>query len=506
MNFDYLIRVYRYYSDNKDRVKVGAAYPVAPSFILTARHVLADKGFDIDLAQIEITWFYKYNQDGKKYRSDPCSFNICWDGSKDSGDGHYWDAVILKCNFPNDISVKPTVLSQTVPTALKCWESRGFPAIGERNEDLTPTSLQGETFACHKEDKIFQVTATAKGKDAKGWRGASGAPVFVDNKIQGLLIESCESTEGARIDALPMHKLLGFPSFRKAIGFPNLLVNIAPERFKERIINVLKHNSNVLDLLGRIAKDNKFIGKPISMCEGMSDKAVYIVDHMFQEFDCGKDLIELALNECEILNLREEEFVLLQIVYLYFPACFAREESEFILEEYESKVSLLDSRAASSASIEFRMAAIEGRAANFDLDQTGQDGLVGRKKIHDPPAFPLEADWNTEFKKAFAKMLFEKSTSSVRYKVKNYLSEKILNTINDKLKIGRGKQGVPYLVLGDPDDKHNKNLTDEKCQQTAKNIKNLFSNLAIFSVSEDDEVIDREVDYLDWFWEKCSKR
>lgn len=509
MDYDLLIRVYRRISSDQPQVKVGTAYPVATGRILTARHVLADGEDEIDLSKLEITWFYKQGPDDKRYRSAPAELSVEWDGLKASDSANKWDAVILACSFPNDVTVTPSSLSNAVPQANKNWESRGFPAIGQREDDLYPTSLQGKTFGCAEADPKFQVFAQAKGKDAQGWCGASGAPVFADNRILGLIVESCDLTGGARIDAIPMFRLLQIPTFRDAVGLPSSeIVTIDPVRFQAKIVTILIKEPSVLELLEDTLSHKDFVGKAISVPGGnraAEQRAEHLAQNIFNDFESGKRLLQLALHECEASKAEDKKGHLYRIAYLYFPARFAWDESRVVLTEFMHGVSeLIDARAASVASIELRMAAIEERAADYDPDQTRADGPVGRRKIHDPPALALEAIGTEEFREAFAKLLFEKTSSRVKFKIKNYSS--FCARIDKKLKLGNDPRGSPYIILNDPGDKNNAHLTKVEMSKIAHELRSQYKNLFITYVSDDEEIVGREYDYLDWFWETFSKK
>jgi hypothetical protein len=507
LEYDYLIRVYRHLDGGRREVMVGTAYPVAAGRILTARHVLADNEGAIDPSKLEITWFY-HKQDELRFRSNPASVQLIWDGLKNGGETGKWDAVILKCEFPRDVKVATPILEKRTPAAHEEWESRGFPAIGIRDTDLEPTSLQGRTCGCHEADRKFQVIADGKGRDARGWRGASGAPVFVRGRILGLIIESCELTEGARIDAIPILRLLEISSFRDAVSFPATdRASIDTTRFKSKIVDILEKAPQALNLLETMTGNVDFQGEPISLRAkdgAIRSRASQLVDDLFSDFHCGKRLLEIALNECSNLKDSAVESTIMDVAYLFFPACFARNESENILTAYRSKgTALIDAKAASVASIELRMAAIEGRAADYDLDQTREDGPVGRKKIHDPPSFALEAIRSREFPEAFAKLLFERTFSRVQYRVKDYLSFR--ERINKQIELGKSPEGAPYIVLCDPGDKINAALTEEEINVIAQELRAQYDNLMVTSVSAEVAIIDRELEYLDWFWKKFRK-
>jgi hypothetical protein len=194
-----------------------------------------------------------------------------------------------------------------------------------------------------------------------------------------------------------------------------------------------------------------------------------------------------------------------RIAYLYFPACFARDESEIVLTEFMQGVSeLIDVKAATLASVELRMAAIEGRAVDFDPDQTRADGPVGRKKIPNPPSFALEAMRTKQFDEDLAKLLFERTSSHAGYGIEEYASYQDL--IDEEIAIGNDPDGSPYFVLNDRADEHNSRLTKNEMTDIAHELRTRYKNLLITHLSEDPALIRRERKYLDWFWKTFTKK
>ncbi len=483
---------------------IGTAYPIARDRILTARHVLAAKGETIDLSKIELTWFHLPKIDGKRIRADPQKVKIAWDGG-DTG----WDAVILECPFPEGVSLSSDLLSRGRPETDARWQSLGFAATGEREEGREPQPLKGAVYACADKDRVFHLGIDDAAAFADDWKGASGSPVFVGNRIMGIIVRNIPPFEGRRIEAIPMFRLLQTPEFRNAVGLPERdRIAIDPARFQAKIVAILKRESSVLELWEEMRSQPDFVGKAISVSCGsdaVERRAEHVVKNMFNDFDSGKRLLQLAMDECRTSGDETTKNHLHQVAYLYFPACFSREDSEAVLTNYMHGTSeLIDTLAASVASIEFRMAAIEGRPADFDPDQTRDDGPVGRRKIHDPPPFALEAICTEEFREAFAKLLFEKAFSNVKYKVENYAAFR--KQIDKQIKIGSDPKGCPYIVLNDPGDKNNSHLTKDVMAEISRELRSQYKNLFITHVSDDPEIVIRELEYLDWFWKTFSKK
>ena len=324
---------------------------------------------------------------------------------------------------------------------------------------------------------------------------------------QGLITDNAPPYGGGRIEAVPIFLLLKNQKFRDLLGPQHGPVSIDPTRFRKKIAEILQKAPAVLQRLEETASGNEFNGKAISVRCGHGSfdrRSMHIVDNMFADLDTGGRLLRLALHESLASGDAAIGDNLVKIACLFFPACFMRDKSELFFQEYrQNEQTLIDARATSVAWIELRMAAIEARGADFDPDQTRPDGPVGRMKIHDPPPFALEAMRKDEFREAFAKLLYEKTFSSVGRRIKRYSARR--EAINAELEIGKNPEGAPYLVLGDPDAQ----LTDaEKAEMAAiaGELRGQYSNLMVTCVSDDDDLIDLELKYLDWLWKTLKAK
>ncbi len=277
--------------------------------------------------------------------------------------------------------------------------------------------------------------------------------------------------------------------------------------FKSSIIAILESSPEALALIESKTAHEDFRGKPISVPCGEADprrRAEHVADNLFEDFDRGQRLLQLALGSTDAPGQEAEREAVLDIACLYFPACFAPEDSEKILADYRARKELIDARAATAPSAELRMAAIEGRPAQFDDDQKKSGRLAGKKQIHSPPPFALEGMRDQQFLEALAKLLFERTSSGVKYPIKDFRKHR--GAINKKLEVGKHPDGVPYLVFGDPEDKKNEQLTGDEAKDISKALKGEYSNLMIMSISGDiGDIVDREIAYVDWFWEQFKK-
>jgi hypothetical protein len=179
--------------------KIGTAYPVAQGRIITARHILADVGKQIETNRITLNW---HNQ-GFECKPD----SVIWDGGEER------DAVVLECQFPSGVTIPGDLLSDEEPGANRDWESLGFAASGGD----APLPLGGAMHPSTDGGRSFQLMEKAPPDQAVEWRGISGAPVFAGDRIIGLINNGLTRFRG-RLIAIPIFPLLDLPEFRKAVG------------------------------------------------------------------------------------------------------------------------------------------------------------------------------------------------------------------------------------------------------------------------------------------------
>ncbi len=274
---------------------------------------------------------------------------------------------------------------------------------------------------------------------------------------------------------------------------------ISSGALKSTIIAILERSPETLAHLETTTGHEEFLRRPISTPCGAVDtrpRAEHMVNNLFADFACGQRLLQLALGSADAPGQEAQKEALLYVGRLYFPACFAPEDTERVLADYKARKALIDSRAATVPSAELRMAAIEGRPVQFDDDQKKSGRLVGKKQIHAPPPFALEALCDQQFLEALAKLLFERTSSGVKYPIMDFRRHR--DAINKKLEVGKHPEGASYLVFGDPDDKKNERLKGDEIKGISEALKKEYPNLMIMSTSGDvGNIVDREMEYVD---------
>jgi hypothetical protein len=189
--------------------RFGTAYPVSQNVLLTAGHVVGDA----TAKDVEALWWHQ--PDGDR-RAIPCT-EILWDGRKEEPS---FDVLLLRCPFPSAVVNSWGQLVGRRPVDHEKWASEGFPFVGERG--TKPVPLQGKTHSMGDRSECFHLSVAAPADKAKRWKGASGAPVFVDEEIIGVIVTVPRHYNANRFEAVPVFKLLENAAFRKAVAYSNI--------------------------------------------------------------------------------------------------------------------------------------------------------------------------------------------------------------------------------------------------------------------------------------------
>ncbi|MFM8442234.1 MAG: serine protease [Methylococcus sp.] len=206
-----LVQLFVPTTDPEGKGSIGTGYSVDKDRILTARHVVLPKNRDTS-KPIEIRW---YHLDEPRRGWRPCR-KILWDSSQE-------DVAVIECPFPNDIT-RFAELDDRQPETGNRWESEGFARAGKREDNSSPpVGLKGESYSMGGHG-VFELGVDDPAIKPDLWQGASGSPVFVDGKIQGVIITTPTNFPANRFAAAPMWRLLKDSDFRQAVNFQQPLV------------------------------------------------------------------------------------------------------------------------------------------------------------------------------------------------------------------------------------------------------------------------------------------
>jgi len=194
-----------------NRGHIGTAYPVAKNVLLTAAHVIKDLDNDAlrssSIDRVEARW-WKRKDDAPRFCQE-----ILWDGTEC---GH--DVMLLKCDFPVPFRDRWRSIEYCEPRAHQKFETQGFARAEKRAEALTRRllAIQGKTCEMTVGAIDFDVIVTAGAPaEVEGWKGASGSPVFVDNRIVGVIGRAPGDYNAQRLRCAPLCLCLEHDDFKK---------------------------------------------------------------------------------------------------------------------------------------------------------------------------------------------------------------------------------------------------------------------------------------------------
>ena len=214
--------------------------------ILTAGHVLADS-----FQGIEVRF---------RNTTPPSTFLKC-DLVKDSRPE--LDIAVLRMLEapPGDIDSGEPLLYSSDPPRDKDAEGAGYPQLTNEPRRSAAglrelTSLQGKFGILAPRELIVSWDAVVKTvKATNGWKGISGAPVFVDKRLVGVIAMHDQAFSTTTLKVVPSCRLLENADFCKAIHWSDRLDNERRKEIRECIESEIK---------GLVEEDRRLITKSLA--------------------------------------------------------------------------------------------------------------------------------------------------------------------------------------------------------------------------------------------------
>jgi len=207
MNHNALAEVYVGKQDGNGEKKYdffATGYPIAQDRVITAGHVLSG-----DYNFIEV-----------RFRNSKQNAGLI-PATREWLDSAKFDVAVLSCKIPKDVPGSPSLLADYDASSTK-GRVLGYPRVddthnkpGDARKLCDSTGELGalESIASHFELQV-DYDFRAQGE---GWKGLSGAPVFLESRIAGIVQEYLGYATVAKFRVVAMCRLLEDPSFRAAI-------------------------------------------------------------------------------------------------------------------------------------------------------------------------------------------------------------------------------------------------------------------------------------------------
>ncbi len=336
--------------------------------ILTAGHVLV-----VSFQGIEVRF---------RNTTPPPTFLEC-DLVKDFRPG--LDIAVLRMHKapPGDIHSGEPLFDSSDPPRDKDAEGAGYPQLtNEPRRDAAGlrelTSLQGKFGILDPRESIVSWDAVLKiVKATDGWKGISGAPVFVDKRLVGVIAMHDQAFSTTTLKVVPICRLLKNPDFCKAICWSDRLDDERRKKIQECIESEFK---------GLGEEDQKLVMK----CLG---KALFTSGDPRLEYNAEKLSKEIAehlasrksenqLAECvdQYRGLRQKgktaiAGALHEILKLILPLEIDRSLLAYVWEQVDHcKMVLIHTPVERHQTVDVIMAGIERKPASFEKKLTDVRG------------------------------------------------------------------------------------------------------------------------------------
>jgi hypothetical protein len=173
----------------------GTGYPVGRDLILTARHVVQPAHRDGSY-RIRARWmqFPDFGREGAVELA-PDEEAVVW-----KGNGEHDDLILLRCPERPPEVVVPAWPWAPLPRWNMPFKSLGYPRA-TRLEDPSGVERAPRQNAFSGEIRTsaepwFEIVDSAAPKDAEGWKGASGMPIFTAEGIAGVFSAALSEVRG----------------------------------------------------------------------------------------------------------------------------------------------------------------------------------------------------------------------------------------------------------------------------------------------------------------------
>ncbi|MET4925409.1 hypothetical protein P3L51_24165 [Streptomyces sp. PSRA5] len=203
------------------RRSVGSGYLIAPRLVLTARHVIEDRDTDSDWPRIQLR--VGHPGEGATVRTGA---TVVWRHPRGL------DVALLLTQDAVEVPDGPVRWGHPVGKAPLPYEGLGFP-LATADEEREVEHLRGQLPLLSSGSRDLYVLDQKPAPDPRAdgrraWGGASGAAVFCEDHLVGVLIQDDQSYGNRRLRAFPAHAFVQDSDFdallrRYADGPPHLV-------------------------------------------------------------------------------------------------------------------------------------------------------------------------------------------------------------------------------------------------------------------------------------------
>lgn len=194
--------------DGDSRYRVGTGYFLTRNLVLTASHIVPENAEVIEVRVEGSAEFHRAQTENP----------IAW---RDAG----LDGVLIRV-APGLGEISPPQWTEAPLLENVEWSTTAYPIAAKQlvdeRENWTTRGLKGTLYwqggaGQGTRELDLEVDAPAT---PEGWGGISGAPVFVNGRLAGIIKDVPKDFRGGRLSGVPANALLAEPTFQAAIAKP----------------------------------------------------------------------------------------------------------------------------------------------------------------------------------------------------------------------------------------------------------------------------------------------
>jgi len=206
----------------------GTGYLLDNGLVITSAHVLTNAHTKIEV---------KFRN--SLVNSGLTDADLAWDGRPSS-----LDVALVRCRAPDDLRSSVQALKTDRPGSGQEAHGAGFPqltskirrdAVGAREL----TSIRGQCGISNTDVSWFPLDCSVQLKVETAWKGISGAPIFIGDRLIGVLTEHDPAYTTARFRVVSISRLLDEAKFCEAIGWFDILGEGRREKLSNDIVKEL---------------------------------------------------------------------------------------------------------------------------------------------------------------------------------------------------------------------------------------------------------------------------
>ncbi len=363
----------------------GTGYLLHSDLVLTARHVVADAS--------ELVVHY----DGRLGPAEAKVERVAWEGAGDL------DVAVLEVK--TDRLLAREVLDPRRFRGELRWRSRGWARVAPLPSPASTSvvdamsALGGRAYEFSVTAERFEVGVDDPPVGVDWWKGASGAPVFSDRGLLGVIAHGDRPFEGGRLAAIPIAALWGAEGFLAAIGNDASWQELRARRREElvdHLTEILTEHRKAAETLAaedeswRRALLDKEHGGPAGLARALVAAPSWrgVLNAVY----CAHQRL---LNAGNVGSSAGEAEALGRLLNRALPDVYAA--SEILQSPFAAGSLVLTLPVESETLAEISMAAIEGRPLDFDAVKGRRDVPRGRAMFSlESLTQPTDFDWKGE--------------------------------------------------------------------------------------------------------------